>query len=147
MGMDTMTRLAVLAEKAQKLARSAAELGEAAEVLQQEIFELAAGQGPAQASPAPEAVAPQKRPAPPADPQERADPVRLDTMIECKIAEAWQYDIYSVIERLKIAGIPALVARSKINGTPYINVTSGDLIQSLADGGNSMAFRWYGAGQ
>ncbi len=92
--MDTMERLAVLHQRALKLARSAAELGEAAEVLQSEIFALVAGQGPAQAEPAPEAVAPQKRPAPPADPQERADPVRLDTMIECKIAEDWQYDIY-----------------------------------------------------
>ncbi len=145
--MDTMERLAVLHQRALKLARSAAELGEAAESLQSEIFALVAGQGPAQATPAPEAVAPQKRPTPPANPQERADPVRLDTMIECKIAEAWQYDIYSVIERLKIAGIPAMVARSAVNGTPYINVASGDLIQSLADGGNSMAFRWYGAGQ
>ncbi len=144
--MDTMERLAVLHQRALRLARSAAELGEAAESLQSEIFALVAGQGAAQATPAPEAVAPQKLPAP-VDPQDRADPVRLDTMIECKIAEAWQYDIYSVIERLKMAGIPAMVARSAVNGTPYINVASGDLIQSLADGGNSMAFRWYGASQ
>ncbi len=142
--MDTMERLAVLHQRALKLARGAAELAEAAEVLRGEIEALAAGQGPAQAIVAPGAVAPAKAPA---DPQDRADPVRLDTMIECKIAEAWQYDIYSVIERLKIAGIPAMVARSAVNGTPYINVASGDLIQSLADGGNSMAFRWYGAGQ
>lgn len=145
--MDTMERLAVLHQRALKLARSAAELGEAAESLQSEIFALVAGQGAAQADPAPEAVAPQKRLTPPADPQERADPVRLDTMIECKIERAWEYDIFAIIERLKLAGIPASQKRSGVNGTSYIDVDNGDLIQSLADGGNSMAFRWYGAGQ
>ncbi len=142
--MDTMTRLAVLARTAQKLARSAAELAEAAEVLQQEICGQAAGQGPAQAIAAPEPKAPAKAPA---DPQERADPVLLDTMRECKIERAWEYDIFAIIERLKLAGIPARQKRSGVNGTSYIDVDNGDLIQSLADGGNSMAFRWYGAGQ
>jgi hypothetical protein len=147
MGMDTMERLAVLHQRALKLARSAAELGEAAESLQSEIFALTARQGASRGTPVPEAQPAQAPAAAQLDPQERVDPVILDTVIDCKIKQAWNYDIYSVIERLKVAGIPALIARSKTNGTPYINVTSGDLIQSLSDGGNSMTFRWYGAGQ
>lgn len=133
--MELIRRLDALQREAGKLARSAAELATVAEAIRAEIEAQAAAQTAARGIAALEPEAP------------RQDPVSLDTMIECKIERAWEYDIFAVIERLKLAGIPAIHKRSEVNGTGYIGVTSGDLIQAVANAGNSMSFRWYGAGQ
>lgn len=143
--MELSKRVDGLLREANKLARSAADLVAMAEELQREIGAPAGQEVAQRASPRQVTRPPNELAQKAAETFIRADPVRLDAMVELDITDAWNFDIYQVIEKLQRAGIPAVVRKSNVNGTNYIDVTHGDLIQALTPGATGMKYRWYGA--
>lgn len=166
--MELIERVEQLRRQAERLAKSAADLVAMAEELRREIGAPAGQEVAAQwaatgfaerANAAAERLTKDKplpptnggtvvirRPARFAEP-ERTDPVNLDAVIDLEITDAWNMDIFQVIEKLKLAGIPAVVRKSQVNGTNYIDVTHGDLQHALTPGATAMKYRWYGAKQ
>lgn len=172
--MELIERAEQLRRQAERLARSAADLVAMAEDLRRTVEAQAGQETPsaldqlrdeatkylASRANAVGAQLARRRPLPPANGDtvvirrpakfaepERTDPVHLDAVIDLEITDAWNLDIFQVIEKLKLAGIPAVVRKSQVNGTNYIDVTHGDLQHALTPGATAMKYRWYGAKQ